>query len=101
MKRKKKVDAKVKETKQRFGVVSDTAKEFIREFNPAWLVRSETTGQFAFSPKVYAKHLKKGASKAGGFLYHSMGLLKASMDAGWYLLSYMNPCSYCRKSKYQ
>jgi choline-phosphate cytidylyltransferase len=101
--KKKKVETNLKRTKQELEELSDAAKAFILEFNPKYLLqRSYSQRGFLFTPENYAEHLKQSLpQRTEGLIHHGFGLVKALILTSFDLLSYLNPITYCRKSKYK
>jgi len=104
--KKKKLAEQLKATKSQWEDFGEAAKAFVLEFNPMWLVQQreklhDGKKQFIFTPDNYAHHLKLVPSKTEGLIHHSVGLAFAVMRTSFQVLSYFNPFSYCRRSKYK
>jgi len=103
--KKKKLDEQLKITKSQWEDFGEAAKAFVLEFNPLWLIQREKLEngkkQFIFSPDNYATHLKLVPEKTGGLIHHSMGLMLALTTTTLQMISYFNPLTYCRRSKYK
>jgi len=97
----KKVKESTARTRSNMGDTRDAALNFIREFNPKYLLRKH--GDKGVSgPRFYVNRLKeKLPARRNELWHHSIGLAWAMLDTSRYVFSYVNPLSYClRKNKY-
>ena len=62
---------------------------------------SEFSGDIAHSGVRFSNSNNESHSHAKEIVHHTYGLVQAWVQAGWYAASWINPFSYCRKSKYQ
>lgn len=87
----KKLDAATKHLKAEYKDLSDTARSFMKEFQP----------QGTKGAREYAKRLRQRLpASSKGLMHHCGGLTRASGEWCVYFLSYFNPFSYCTKKKY-